>query len=540
MEKMEIEHGPAEEEKKVAMEEEKAEVRTEDMKADKDTHNDEYLIRATSELIDERTKWRTSFSSYSLCDLNSFLTEMKVMKKNSVSDAIIIVGKLKSTGVKILIKLSLRHGNLLDNSLKVERSIYSEIIPSLQINNTPFIMDCLGSEMCELNWIDSLDIYPDLAEQINLIFEKNKEKGIPSYESIWLTFLTFSPGEFLEHWFRRKQSLEDLLSVLFQILHTLKCFRNIYMNHNDLHVQNIFVETEPIPRIMFFKTSSGHVLRLKTNVIVKIYDFDRASIYHPAVPRNLALEFDLCLLAGQCNFPFIQHDTYAILSMIFSKAMDRSIDEPVWQELYSKWYRSVIRIDWLKQIINRTTPVSLQYFYNPGDANMKNIDFVLDRLVTASWSNSPFSFVPVNTLESVPANIVFSLPTKKEIVYTKWSWNDAPKILTPEQAIEKAEAFNTKTISYVLDHWHYEMKLLNYTPPTREVIAAQVAGMLADRNIDTRCTYAYIMVYTFMCYPMLHKYSPDLLNFLLSPAGFDIYNDIFSYLKTFPVSLPKI
>lgn len=97
-------------------------------------------------------------------------------------------------------------------------------------------------------------------------------------------------------------TLNDKFNILFQILYTLKCFEKIGLSHNDLHFGNIFIDELETPEERIYYISNDECVKIKIKYDVKIFDFDRGSIYHPAVERNFTLDNgDFCSTFGKCN-----------------------------------------------------------------------------------------------------------------------------------------------------------------------------------------------------------------------------------------------
>lgn len=68
---------------------------------------------------------------------------------------------------------------------------------------------------------------------------------------------------------------------LFQLLYTLTCFQEIGLQHNDLHLNNIFVDelTTPIPYISYRISKTTVIILTDVKYVPKIYDFDHSSTF---------------------------------------------------------------------------------------------------------------------------------------------------------------------------------------------------------------------------------------------------------------------
>ena len=172
--------------------------------------------------------------------------------------------------------------NPFNNSLSVEEAIYRNVITFLIDNHcTPNLIGYLGTL--------HRSIYPVLPDQTKIMYKKERDTLYKDYDintPPMLLFLEHSPGINFHDWCDKDRSLNDVLTVFFQLLYTVLCFSNIGLRHNDLHSKNIFIEDIGEPVKLYFNVN-GTYIELTTRYIPKIYDFDRGAIIHCKVPRNL-------------------------------------------------------------------------------------------------------------------------------------------------------------------------------------------------------------------------------------------------------------
>ena len=99
-----------------------------------------------------------------------------------------------------------------------------------------------------------------------------------------------------------KPSIKDANGVLLQCMYALTYFEEIGLQHNDLHLDNIFVENNPSNMSLSF--SDKLTFNFSCNYVVKIYDFDFSSIvptkynfntYYPNRRINKNIEIKFCL-----------------------------------------------------------------------------------------------------------------------------------------------------------------------------------------------------------------------------------------------------
>ena len=91
----------------------------------------------------------------------------------------------------------------------------------------------------------------------------------------------------------------DIMSILFQIAMACCILNEIGVAHNDLHNGNILVERLPKPAYCVYVINQVPYI-FHTQVIVRIYDFDRA--YAPSLKRNSFLDDGACARNNQCNY----------------------------------------------------------------------------------------------------------------------------------------------------------------------------------------------------------------------------------------------
>jgi serine/threonine protein kinase len=299
------------------------------------------------------------------CNIREFMENVQIFTgKNSVSESIIITGMIQPTasdklhrGPKnsnVVIKLTFDPINPLNNSLDVERAIYQNIITKLtNDHNTPNVMSYLGTITCTTKFEDifsknEIDLMrPALQNIQDGETYKTDSPRVPKHFLI----LERSQGIELSKWFDKTRTENDLLAIIFQVVYTLVCFANIKLIHNDLHFGNIFIEDMGRPVTLYFVRGPNSWVKLTTRYIAKIYDFDRGSIDHPAVPRNLDLDQYYCKQYGTCNgfhpkFDFFQfvstlHQDY--LGSVNSTIKDSIKDNWIFKILdWDTWYLNVI------------------------------------------------------------------------------------------------------------------------------------------------------------------------------------------------------
>ncbi len=266
------------------------------------------------------------------CDLSKSFKNVKVWsknEKNSASKTVIIeadlilpnelkkfknfskiIGKVSVNedhkyDKKYYRQLSIKKGDI-NNSLIVEHQIYNFLQTFIVHRVCPHIVGYLGSFSCE-----------------NLSFSDKVLKTIDSNVKPYsynMLLVTKSTGKQLIDMIY-KASISSIMKIFFQIIYTLLCFSNVKLSHNDLHPGNIFIEYSLRPKIINY-IIHDKIYILETNYIVKIYDFDRASIAKHNIEKNLYLtfwEFD----KSSMIYPFYKNkDLFHLISTLYGERSD--------------------------------------------------------------------------------------------------------------------------------------------------------------------------------------------------------------------------
>lgn len=100
---------------------------------------------------------------------------------------------------------------------------------------------------------------------------------------------------------------EDWIAIFIQVMFCLAYFEELGIMHHDLHLGNIWLDMTDQKvkyRLNITKTEPKQPIVFSTRYIVKIYDFDHATIveteYRQGSKSNVLLE-KLCDMVGECN-----------------------------------------------------------------------------------------------------------------------------------------------------------------------------------------------------------------------------------------------
>lgn len=255
--------------------------------------------------IKSPTKLLSDYFLHEGCNnIYKHLSEIELLSSSGVSDSIIISAILNYNEIvnqNVILKISyIAKSNVLNNSLIVEEEIYRNIMSNLLNNNhTPHVIKYITSILhCNLDF----NKFPQKAFKYKKTFPSilTKLSQLSDYDTTnaTITILSKSTGQTLHPVFESLNNNEQLI-VIFQLLYTILCFNNITLRHNDLHFRNIFVENED--KKNFTYKIFNEFITIPTNLNCKIYDFDRAAIYHPAVSRNYYIDIDYCEDFNQCS-----------------------------------------------------------------------------------------------------------------------------------------------------------------------------------------------------------------------------------------------
>ena len=122
----------------------------------------------------------------------------------------------------------------------------------------------------------------------------------------------------------------DLYTILFQVAYTCYCLSQSKTTHNDLHIENIFVEYSESPKTFIYVIDNVKYI-IKSNYKVFIFDFDRS--YSQNIGNNLLLEekkyISFCDYFSQCNEHVDNKDILKVLCYVFKYISDEDIKKDI-------------------------------------------------------------------------------------------------------------------------------------------------------------------------------------------------------------------
>ena len=349
------------------------------------------------------------------CNMTTLLDDSKVLKKTSSSDSVIVFGKLKFkindpiiaplvnvARRDIILKLSFQAvKDSLDNSLQIEVDIYDKIINRLLIDKyTPNVMLCVGVFQCDDFLQDITNklakdpmnkLLEDIVGQMDVI-EKTERRNIKIYRepSIYnlkrvnVLMLERGKGMTFGDWSKESKSIREWKSVLFQILYTLKVFNKIGLRHNDIHLDNIWIETLSNEKEMIYFVDENTYYMINTTNLVKIFDFDLSTVSKSSVSKssvskimeNTKLTNDFCDSYGMCNNYNPYFDVFLVFCNLYITIQELKKGRTEEADFLKKFIKSQISLKLLS--LDWGFPCRLCNLIGPGQCKGDFIDSELD------------------------------------------------------------------------------------------------------------------------------------------------------------------
>ncbi len=309
-----------------------------------------------------------------LLSLQQLLTthEFTVVPRSSQSDSVIL--KAIFNNKKYVLKLTTDSPEN-DNSLEVERLIYN-LVSSLLANSPHFLVPVTIGMTKDKFILDMRSEYADSAprqlfekwveSRLNVIEKSatdneiadlkkfNRNNGLKTrleigerllvQNEVWKTrfrnvHYVITPemkGITLKAFLAQKKLPNNILPIiLIQLAQSLSAADDAHMMHNDLHAENVYIETLTTPKII------SYIYPMHVNITVSyevtIFDFDRSST--PSI-ENTGLSA-YCVPFGQCTTFQAKFDWFTILSHIMFHASDNYVPQvEIVSNLLKKLYQA--------------------------------------------------------------------------------------------------------------------------------------------------------------------------------------------------------
>lgn len=253
------------------------------------------------------------------CPLIAKLENWRVLSKEekaSSSKTIIVFGEIDSSAV--VIKLFDQRGAERRGLLK-EVKLYRAVTNLLQQHWTPNVVRYVDYAVCSAASLRKLRI--QLGPTVGLLATE-RIRGPPVYQAI------------------RDQTLSanDLLSVIFQIVHAIGTLALAGIRHADLHSGNVLISQGP--RSTVYKANLGKELywSVPSKALAKIFDWDFGDLASDSARNPKAAE--TCKQFDTCNTN-PKADLYTFLSSVWQKCRYRRKYTSI-AELIERWIDPIL------------------------------------------------------------------------------------------------------------------------------------------------------------------------------------------------------
>ena len=228
------------------------------------------------------------------------LINVSFMSANSASETVVIMGELATDPyIKVFLKIfdgidttkglsakyiHEKHSGTLQ--VQAEYKIYNELYKLRTLRFTPNVLARVGTFKFEptqgfffeepvLKKINNFKKYFDGIGGFSRLEQLPQLKTWETTMCIMTCSVEYSLFDILSS----LPNFEVFKGILYQIMHLLTWFEHIEMAHHDLHTGNIRVEKHDQPIDLYYQHREGRCVHLKTKYVVKVYDFDRSTIY---------------------------------------------------------------------------------------------------------------------------------------------------------------------------------------------------------------------------------------------------------------------
>ena len=313
-------------------------------------------------------------------------------------------------------------------SLNIEKKIYEQLFQLNKYNITPNILCKIGISNNLFDFYESFEgISPKLKSELDIAIngvstwfakrEAQERTGITPPTWTKTNLIITQKGDIsLFHLLETGLSLTEIKEIFFQLLYTLHVFEKIQFSHGDLHDGNIMINTLSEPIHLYYKINR-QMYKISTRYLVKIYDFDHATIFKSTPIRVNSKHISIDKVENIQNLIGITNrfnkniDKIKLLLHIFSKVMIKDLLSNFLKEVFpgltseETIYETYIRLLPLEPNLteaNRIFGVELEEGVTP--EFIKKYYKVSDYLCKKTWkeyfdfvSNPSFqNFIPKN------------------------------------------------------------------------------------------------------------------------------------------------
>lgn len=234
---------------------------------------------------------------YDDCKILETLREIKLIKKKNQSNSVQYLANMG--GEKVFLKV-FDPEHPIDNSLSIETEIYrNQVTKMLSNQETPHLVPFLFAFRCNRDVMKSMG------------FNQLPNSGI--IEGFVTPQATRYRGAMKLMQFKNKLSDKSMKKIIFQTLYTIHVLNKRKLRHNDMHMENIFIEHRPTPvKLSYYIPGAGYH-HMTTNFIVKIYDWDRGMM--PSVVNGFG-QPGFCKKYKICNNSDTKYDMFRFIGAL--------------------------------------------------------------------------------------------------------------------------------------------------------------------------------------------------------------------------------
>lgn len=201
-------------------------------------------------------------------------------------------------------------------------------------------------------------------------------------------------------------------NMLFQILYTLRCFQEVGLIHNDLHLFNILVDYRDKPVDIYYQTSKTSYFKITTNYIIKIFDYDRSTKYstkyNKTVINNDGLnELLLCEDYGQCNYRNDKIDYIKILLLFLDMKLPTEIKNFLVNDVFSNEFINVI----INKKYHKKYKLPVSYKLKNNKIKTYRPNNTLVKPIKSLFNTKVFSNLKINKTNIPKGEIVWKFPS---------------------------------------------------------------------------------------------------------------------------------
>ena len=264
------------------------------------------------------------------CDIAENILELKLLSKTSSSDTAILTGKIGEFGKEFRVILKFSFKSITNNAYSIEGKIYKRLSQYIVKHQTPHVMAFITYKECKnfMLFAKSIVRHKDnnyiLYGKLLRYFE---QINLDDYDlnTAQLLIIEKGQGESLgmsppDGWvFSKERTIKEWKAVLFQVYYTLSQFSIDGIRHNDIHLNNIWIDDRVQNEFFIYFISFDTYYVIPVNGMVKIFDFDNSSIPQE---ENTYLTKNQCPAFGMCNSSNDKFDSFTVAWYLFNVLAD--------------------------------------------------------------------------------------------------------------------------------------------------------------------------------------------------------------------------